>query len=60
MTRLSQEQHPASTTRTSSTPPLACAQPISPYARVYAARHDAPATWKPEHFRTYLELGGVS
>lgn len=60
MTRTFQEQHPTSTARTSGTPPTACARPINPHARAYAARRGDPATWKPEHFRTYRELGGAS
>lgn len=60
MTHPAQEQHPRSTTQTSTASPGAGTRPISPPARAYAARHGAPEEWKSEHFRTYLELGGAS
>ncbi|MFF7290876.1 hypothetical protein [Streptomyces griseorubiginosus] len=60
MTHSAQERHSDSTTQTSSAPPVAGTQPITPHARAYASRHGDPEEWKPEHFRTYLELGGAS
>ncbi|WP_416979083.1 hypothetical protein [Streptomyces sp. T028] len=59
MTHTAQEQHHRGTTQTSSAPPVTRTQPI-PQARAYASRHGDPEEWKPEHFRTYLELGGAS
>jgi hypothetical protein len=60
MTHTAQEQHPHSSTQTRSAPPVTRTQPITPQARAYASRHGDPEEWKPEHFRTYLELGGAS